>query len=1434
MWNMIRPLARFAAAVLLAASAAGANSPAPRPAPTGFALHEGDRVVFLGDTLVEREQFHGWIETMLTSRFPDRQITFLNLGWSGDTPAGVSRVGLSRFQATKAPPDEGWTQLTRQLDEAAPTVLFAGYGFAASFEGEAGLAGFGRDYDRLLRHVAERFPRCRTFLLGPVPADEFAGASRARTLQRYDDAIQQLARARGLPYLPLVGLRPAEAAAARGWFENGGIHLTAAGYRRAAEILEEDLIGPAGPWRSSLGTDALRRAIVEKNEWYFHRTRPANVAYLYGFRKHEQGNNLAELSRFDALREQAERRIAALRHLPAPPPRPTVAPRAELPGPVPQPQPELVVAAGLEATVWAESPLLSKPIQINFDPQGRLWVATSQIYPQVEPGSSLRDRIVVLEDSTGAGRADRSTVFADDLVIPTGVLPGDGGVYVAQGTDLLHYRDRDGDGRADERRIVLSGFGTEDTHHNLHGLAWAPDGSMSLIQSNNIRTHVETPWGVVRHEAGGIFSFRPDEVRLQLVYRGWINAWGHQFDVHGRSFVTDGAGNEGIHWAITGATYRTVAPARRVMGSVSPGAYPKFCGLEIVRTALFPADWQGDLVTCDFRAHRVVRFGLADEGAGFVTREKPDVLRSTSSSFRPIDAKIGPDGALYVADWSNPIIQHGEVDFRDPRRDKQSGRIWRIAPKAGMPAPAPAYATLPVDGLLALTRSPDAFVAASARRTLLEQHRTALARSFAAWAETQSDRSGLLAATFLGAALRQAPPGLVERLRQTDDADVKAAAIRWLGFAFPTDTLERLAADPHPRVRLEAVRALGNLCTASAAQAALSALHQPMDRFLDYALWLTLNECAPEWTRTVLAGELPLPPEPQLVFALRAVEPALAAPLLQRALEQLPPGEIGEGPWLELLGTLGSPAELTALYRDVVRGAFPEAAAVRALAALGLAARDRKVFPDHPPESLGTLLSAAPAVRRAALHLARQWTPDRHLDQLARLAADPSLSKDDLPLVLGAILTATDPRVLPLLRDLAAATPRPDARAEVLLALGQVDFATAAPQVVRLLAAHSREIAAERVWGRLLGIAGADEALPAILRDSALPAPVAREGLRVAREKSADRALIVELSRLAGITDAYEKMTAAERDAFVRDVVRAGDPVRGERIYRRPELACVACHVIGGIGGKVGPDLTSIGASAQPDYLLEALVEPGARIKEGYLSVQIVTTDRRIVVGTLAHETAAALTLLVAGEGPVTIPRPTIAQRLDAGSSMPAGLVANLPPDELRDLVKFLSALGRTARFDASRRGVARQWHLYLVTSQNQPLGVEHVVRGELSRGDWHAAAALTNGDLVAEQMREPYPALQGRLDNPRGFYVATHFTAAAAANVTFTLEGHAQVADAWLNGAVVPFGPALTLAIRAGENALVLRLPENALPARLRLESSDVTFTPGSSPSPP
>jgi hypothetical protein len=366
------------------------------------------------------------------------------------------------------------------------------------------------------------------------------------------------------------------------------------------------------------------------------------------------------------------------------------------------------------------------------------------------------------------------------MLIPTGLAPGDGGVYVAQSTELLHLKDTDGDGKADVRRVVLSSFGTEDTHHNLHTLRWGPDGRLWMSQSIYTRSEVETPHGVVRLRSGGVFRFEPASQKLEVVFKGWVNSWGHQFDEFGQSFLTDGAGGGGINWGLPGGMYVTYARARRILPSVSPGGYPKFASLEIIRSQHFPADWQGRMVTCDFRANRVTSFSITEQGAAYITKQEADICRTSNNTFRPIDVKLGPDGALYIADWSNPIINHGEVDFRDPRRDREHGRIWRVSVKGKAGLKKPELAKANTGTLLNELLSPNHFNASQATRLLVEKGSAAVAPELKTWTAKLKTEKEQLAALWIHQALNLPTTDLQAKLLAAQDGRIRAAAVRVL------------------------------------------------------------------------------------------------------------------------------------------------------------------------------------------------------------------------------------------------------------------------------------------------------------------------------------------------------------------------------------------------------------------------------------------------------------------------------------------------------------------------------------------------------------------------------------------------------------------------------------------------------------------------------
>ncbi len=1417
-------------------------SAAPAAAASPFVLKDGDRVVFLGDTLIEREQYHGWIELMLTTRFAGRDVTFRNLGWSADTPAGDSRFGLSLVQAGRESPDEGWKQLVKQIEDAKPTVAFIGYGMASSFDGDSGLTKFKADYQRLLDTIERTSPGVRIVLLSPIAHENLGApwpnpAQHNAQLAAYARVVGELAAERKAAFVPLYDVLRSRSNLT---LTANGIHPTDRGYRAIAEIIEDRLFaglsavgGGAGGWRASTRIEPLRQAILRKNEWFFHRSRPANMAYIFGFRKREQGKNATEVLQFDEFIAAEEKRIAQLRAL-----QPANVP--EIPRRIgnvgakftPQPHPSFQVDEGLEVTLWAENPLLNKPLQMNFDPQGRLWVVSSELYPQIEPGQAATDKIIVLEDTKSAGRADKATIFADGLLIPTGIDVGHGGAYVAQSTELLHFKDTNGDGKADERRTVLSGFGTEDTHHNLHTLRWAPDGRLTMIQSVYTRTDTETPHGVVRLKAGGTFRFDPRDERMEILYRGLINGWGHQFDDFGQSMMTDGAGFEGISWGVPGATLRTLAPARRVIDSISAGRYPKFAGIEIVRSAMFPADWQGDVITLDFRAHRVVRFKVSEQGSAFATKEMPDLMRTTADSFRPIDVRHGPDGALYIADWSNPIIQHGEVDFRDPRRDKAHGRIWRVAFKGAKPLAKRDLAKLPNGDLLDLLASPNGYEQEQARRVLVERGAAKVLPDLEAWTKRQTGEPARLRALWMYQAFNHAKPELLSGLLAAKDARVRAAAVRVLADSDDQTigSLAALVADPHPRVRLEAVRALGRRPSARSAELALSVLERPMDSHLDYAVWLTMNELAEPWLAAVKSGAWTIAGrEKQLEFALKAIEPAQASEVLGILVRK--EGGVprdGSGPWIELIGLAGGATELRLLFDQLLRGDFADAVALRAMAALGDAARLRSVKPAGDLAGLATLLRAAnERARIAAVQLAGSWKVARFIPQLVEIATKAGAPAAERSAAFAALREIGGPRAIAELKKLASGDAPLEIRRDAVVTLASLELPTALPHVIALLKATTDEAQSQALWRALLGIRGVSGRLASELPKTELPKEVARAGLRPAREGSQHQALVPVLLKSAGLALSDVALSPAELQKLAQDALAKGDARRGEHIYRRAELACMACHAIGGAGGKLGPDLTSLGASAPPDYIVESLLYPNAKIKEGYHSVLIATKDGQEHSGMIAKEGDTEIVLRTAANQDVSIATKDIARRTSVGSLMPAGLLDTLVPEERLDLITFIAQLGKPGDYDAAKGGVARVWKLYLIVSRNEHLGVERVVAGDFSLNDWAPAFSLASGTLPQEAIQTQFP----NRGNNRGLFAGTRVEAAKDGPAKFTLAGDAK--GVWVNGSPVPAAATstasagaaeFTVPLKRGINAIVVQL-NDVMPTDIALRSGDVTF---------
>ena len=523
-------------------------------------------------------------------------------------------------------------------------------------------------------------------------------------------------------------------------------------------------------------------------------------------------------------------------------------------------------------------------------------------------------------------------------------------------------------------------------------------------QSTYIHSHIETPYGVRRLGGGGIWQFRPETMQLEIFLHGLINPWGHHFDRWGQSFATDGAGDEGINYVLPGASYAWTPGATRIIHGLNPGS-PKDCGAEILSGRHLPEDWQGNILTNDFRGHRVCRYVLTEDGAGFAAREKAELIKTSHPAFRPVDIKLGPDGAIYIADWYNPIIQHGEVDFRDPPRDQTHGRIWRVTAKGRPLLPRPQLVRASTEELLEALKAPEDWTRHHAKR-ILEERGAKVVPALAAWvrkrdATDPENEHHLLEALWTYQSLDVVEPNLLQTLLHARDHRARAAATRVLQYwhARLPDAAELLAArvaDDHPRVRLEAVHALAQIHEAHAVEVALQALDRPVDQYLDYALWLTARELEPYWMPALQNGRWDFAGSTRhLLFALQAAGTKEAIKPLVELVRMGQVAKEREESVLALLATVGGPEEMGLVFERVLT-AEPAQAGKRTnlLTALEQAGRQRNLRPSGDLSRVASLLAAEnEGVRAVAARLIGLWQLESFRPQLLEYARAAATSE---------------------------------------------------------------------------------------------------------------------------------------------------------------------------------------------------------------------------------------------------------------------------------------------------------------------------------------------------------------------------------------------------------------------------------------------------------
>jgi len=1161
-------------------------------------LFEGDVVAFVGGTDLVRMQKDGRMEAALTKKFLDARPAFRDLAWEGDTVDFQGTVG----ERWRREAFGGWKD---QLDRVGATVVIAQFGKMESLAGEAGLAGFVDRYGRLLDELGAGGRRL--VLLEPRGFEwEVPGG---HELPAYTAAIHELAEKRGLVCFSL------------------------------AEMIALEESAPA----------ELVAAVREKHRLWYDYWRPANWKCLFGDDGKRVFSNAAEglpsfkeeWETFPSLIAVAEAMVLAGE---VPVPRPTPVREGSAEAEISKELAAFEVLDGYEVNLFADESMgVANPLSVRWDADGRMFVACSDVYPQIDPGAMPDDKVILLEDTNGDGMADKSSVFARGLNIPTGMEVGADGIYVGQNTELLHF---DWEGK---RRLLLSGFGNGDSHQTINSFSWSPDGELWLCQGDGIESRVETPHGVASLFQSGVFRLRPETLRLDPLlddFMGPGNPWGVVFDDFGQSFLVDGAG---------GITYLTPGsiPAKRRLSLPTIGKPGGYCGVEVLE--------DGSFATGDYKKNQVTRFRTLDEGAGFKVEFVEPLLRSAHRNFRPIDIKLGPDGAIYVVDWYNPITCHQDDFYRHPERDKTHGRIWRVSRKGQSPGQVPALTKAAEGALFEALKSPNRLTRIKAKQVLSTRGIEAFPAAVREW-----EGRDLLEVVGLAVWCGVEDSALLERLFKSDDPRCRAYAARIAGRWARFDLLELAAKDGHPRVRMEAVLAAAQIPEARSILVVATAAELPGDRWTDYAFKQAVHHLKSRWPEAFRRGELDF-------------------------------GERRAG-LVEILGQADS-KELLDDIRKMLAGSELDAAA-RATLAEALAAAGSV-------EDLRFALELKPA--RAALFtgLAKRGRPDFDVSAAVLAAVmddDSEVAAAGMDLAASWMIEEIRPRALTEAVDITAETSMRSHAIRALGAIGGAD-AEATLKEITLRRGDPLQLSALKallVVSRDAGVDAASEILlqnePLALNRGVFQALAASEGslpLLAGRWEGGQASheqgkrlraawiaagvvnpqLAARIDQIAGVTTAGMEYS----EGLVRELVTAaqsGDPVKGKVAYHSASMGCAACHQVGDAGGIIGPDLSAVGSGVPAERLVTEVLWPDRQVKDGFSLTRLTLKDGTVLQGYLQKGRDEKQTLLrdFASGRTREIPAGEIRQREEIGSLMPP-TAQGLSRAELADLLSYLISL---------------------------------------------------------------------------------------------------------------------------------------------------------------
>jgi putative heme-binding domain-containing protein len=945
----------------------------------------------------------------------------------------------------------------------------------------------------------------------------------------------------------------------------------------------------------------------------------------------------------------------------------------------------------LQVNLFADESMgIANPVCMRWDARGRLWVLCTWAYPQLKPGAKPNDKLLILEDTNGDAKADEISTYIDGLNMPTGFALGHGGAYIGNGRELLHVRDTTGDGKADKRIVLFSGFGTGDTHQTINSFAWSPGGELFFSQGLHCFSRVQTPWGIRKLDEHGSWRLRPLRRQLHAHRRtsGGGNPWGFAFGDWGEPFIK--SNGPGVSELLPGMVASEQIVGDYWGGAVQIGATKiKSMIIEIIDTPVLPKDFQGDFLIAGYFARNIARLRPTVNGAGHKLQTLAPILTSTHNAFRPVDLNTGPDGALYVADWFNPIIGHYQASLRHPDRDKKHGRIWRITTKLQPLLKPPALPEMNAAQLCNQLSAPLRRTRKLAKLRLMDLPKAKAIAATQQWVDALKPTDPALEAKLFEAIgvfesheVMNRP--LLERLLASKDYRARAYATRVVGrwhdrLKNPLALLRSSATDEHSRVRLEAIVAVSDVHEAESIAIAAQAADGSADRFITFAFKNAVHALSSKWKPALLAGKLDFAKPAHLLSVVRqdggnevasVVRQKLADPALSTARKLV---------LAELLAQIGNSAdaamalELASIHPTVLH-------------ALVNAARERNLqAPTNAAELLNVPLKST-TTRVGAVQLIGAWRLNAHAETIRTLATgetEPLAVRVAAAVALGQL---NIPEALETLASLVTVNGTATLRVAALGSLAKHDVARAAQLTARLSGQVNPDELGPVLAALLQRNAGAD-AMAGALGQAEVSADTAKLILRWLNAAGrVEPKLNLVLNKLIGVQSIVPVYSTDFVGALAKEALAKGDAVNGKKVFQLPLASCTACHAVDGVRGAVtsvkGPNLSAVAAGLPMDLLVESVLWPARQIKEGYAATTVITKDGRVLSGFAHSEDKTVLRVRDLATGKIaTVQTANIKQRTRNGTVMPPGLTGSLTRAELRDLIKYLSTLKTTGEF---------------------------------------------------------------------------------------------------------------------------------------------------------